>query len=42
MAAIEIGKARALAHQLGYKSAAGYLRNRGWSCEAALWILLSR
>ena len=42
MAAVEIGKARKLVDQLGMRSAAGYLRNRGWSCEAALWILLGR
>ena len=42
MAVSHIGKARTLAHQLGMRSAAGYLRNRGWSCEAALWILLRK
>lgn len=27
---------------LGLKRAAGYLRNRGYSVEAAVWILLRR
>lgn len=36
----EIDKARRLARQLGYRVAAGYLRNRDWTLEAALWLLL--
>jgi hypothetical protein len=36
----EIKKAQQLMKQLGTRSAAGYLRNRGWSLDAALNILL--
>jgi hypothetical protein len=35
----EIKKAQSLVKQLGIRSAAGYLRNRGWSVEAALYLL---
>lgn len=38
----QIKKARSLKGQLGIKSAAGYLRNRGWSVEAAVFILLGK
>lgn len=36
----QIDKAKKLMGQLGTRAAAGYLRNRGWSIEATLWILL--
>ena len=36
----EIAKAKKLVKQLGMRAAAGYLRNRGYSIEAALRILL--
>lgn len=36
----ELDKARSIAKTLGVRAAAGYLRNRNWSIEAALWILL--
>ena len=35
----EINKAKMLTTQLGYRAAAGYLRNRGYSLEASLRIL---
>lgn len=35
-----IEHARAVQKQLGTRSAAGMLRNRGWSVEAALFVLL--
>lgn len=38
----EIAKAKKLSKQLGYRSAAGYLRNRGYSLEAALKILIGK
>lgn len=38
----QIKKARMLRKQLGTRCAAGYLRNRGWSLDAALWILLGK
>lgn len=38
----QIIKAKSLVKQLGVRAAAGYLRNRGWSCEAALFILCGR
>jgi hypothetical protein len=38
----QIAKARWLALKLGYRCAAGYLRNRGWSLEAAIWILFRK
>lgn len=37
---IEIAKAKKLVKQLGMRAAAGYLRNRGYSIEASLRILL--
>ena len=37
---IEIAKAKKLTNQRGMRAAAGYLRNRGYSIEAALRILL--
>jgi len=36
---IQAFKAQAIRNNLGTRAAAGYLRNRGWSIEAALWIL---
>jgi hypothetical protein len=39
---IQIKKARQLIKQLGVKCAAGYLRNRGWSVEAAVFILCGK
>lgn len=39
---LQIKKARSLKNNLGIKSAAGYLRNRGWSVEAAVFILLGK
>ena len=36
----EIAKAKKLTAQLGMRAAAGYLRNRGYSIEATLRILL--
>lgn len=42
MSVSHITIAKRLSGQLGYRSAAGYLRNRGWSLEAALWILIGR
>lgn len=42
MKAAQINKARKLSKQLGFRAAAGYLRNRGWSCEAALFILCGK
>lgn len=38
----QIKKAKSLKNQLGIKSATGYLRNRGWSVEAAVFILLGK
>lgn len=38
----QIKKAKSLKNQLGLRSAAGYLRNRGWSVEAAVFILLGK
>lgn len=35
-------RAQRMAKNLGTRAAAGYLRNRGVSLEAALWILLGR
>lgn len=32
-------KARFIARTLGTRTAAGFLRNRGWSFESALWVL---
>lgn len=33
-------KAKKLANQLGVRSAAGYLRNRGYNLKDTMWILL--
>lgn len=33
-------KAKKLANQLGVRSAAGYLRNRGYDLKDTMWILL--
>ena len=38
----QIIKAKFLARTLGAKVAAGYLRNRNWSVEAAVWIILGK
>lgn len=38
--AIQIPMARSIARRHGYKAAATYLRKRGWSFDAAVWILL--
>lgn len=38
----QIIKAKTLINQLGVRAAAGYLRNRGWSVEAALWIICGK
>ena len=38
----EIAKAKKLRNQLGYRAAAGYLRNRDYSLEAALKILCGK
>jgi len=39
---IHILKAQAIAKSLGFRVAAGYLRNRNWSLEAARWILFRK
>jgi hypothetical protein len=33
-------RAKKLANQLGVRSAAGYLRNRGYNLKDTMWILL--
>lgn len=38
----QIIKAKKLVNQLGVRAAAGYLRNRGWSLEASLWIICGK
>lgn len=38
----QIDRARAIRRSLGIKVAARYLRKRGWSLEAALYILLGK
>lgn len=38
----EIKKARNIQKTLGIPAAAGYLRNRQWSIEAAIYILLGK
>lgn len=38
----EIIRAKMIARTLGTKYAAGYMRNRGWSVEAAIWVLLGK
>lgn len=37
-----IPRARNIAKSLGYKVAGRYLARRGWSIEAARWILLGK
>ncbi len=39
---VELIKSRIIRDTLGVRSAAGYLRNRGWSVEAAAHILARR
>lgn len=36
----EANKAIHIKRTLGIRAAAGYMRNRGYSCEAALWVLV--
>jgi hypothetical protein len=36
---LELDIARRIARTLGHRVAAGYMRNRGWSFESALFIL---
>ena len=36
----DLSKARAILRNLGVRAAAGFMRNRGWGLEAALWWLL--
>lgn len=38
----EITRARTIARSLGPGVAARYLRKRGWSLEAAFWILFRK
>lgn len=38
----EYQQAAMIAKTLGIRRAAGYLRNRGWSLEGALWVLLRK
>ena len=38
----EYQKAKEIGKTLGIRRAAGYLRNRGWSLEGALWVLLRK
>jgi hypothetical protein len=38
----EIARARTIARSLGPSVAARYLRKRGWSLEAAFWILFRK
>jgi hypothetical protein len=35
----ELVKAKQLANNLGTRCAAGYMRNRNWTIDAALWTL---
>lgn len=35
-------KAKFIQRTLGNRVAAGYMRNRGWSVEAAIWVLLGK
>jgi hypothetical protein len=37
-----IEQARSIQKSLGVKFAAGYLRNRGFSLDAALWVLFQK
>ena len=36
----ELVRATRIQQSLGVRAAAGYLRNRGWSLDSALWHLL--
>ena len=38
----QIERAEYIRRSLGVRSAAGYLRKRGWSIDAALWLLARR
>ncbi len=38
----QLQKAKHIARTLGMKCAAAYMRNRGWSLEAACWTLLRK
>ena len=38
----QIERAEYIRRSLGVRSAAGYLRDRGWSIDAALWLLARR
>jgi hypothetical protein len=38
----EMNNAKHYARTVGHRAAAGYLRNRGWSLEAAVWILFRK
>jgi hypothetical protein len=40
--AYQIVRAQQINGSLGISVATRYLKNRGWSCEAAMWILLRR
>ena len=42
MKQVEIVKAGLIRRSLGVRCAAGYLRNRGWTVEAAKWVLFRR
>ena len=35
----QIRKARAIRKSLGIRAAAGFMRNRGWTVEATVWVL---
>lgn len=39
---MRIWRARHIARTLGIRQAAGYMRNQGFSIEAARWVLLGR
>jgi hypothetical protein len=36
----DIDRARRIARSLGLRTAAGFMRKRGWSIESALYVLL--
>lgn len=36
----DLDRAKRIARTLGIRSAAGFMRNRGWSIESALYVLL--
>lgn len=38
----QIFRAQQILRSLGHKCAAKYLKNRGWSCEATMWILFRK